>query len=43
MRRARRSESFANGSVVAQRDEIDLMQNWLRDRRQPVPAASATA
>jgi uncharacterized protein (DUF305 family) len=28
--------------VVAQRDEIALMQNWLRDRAQPVPAATAT-
>ena len=28
--------------VVAQRDEIELMRNWLRDRSQPVPAANAT-
>jgi uncharacterized protein (DUF305 family) len=28
--------------VVAQRDEIELMRNWLRDRGQPVPAADAT-
>ena len=28
--------------VVAQRDEIALMRNWLRDRGQPVPAADAT-
>lgn len=28
--------------VVAQRDEITLMRNWLRDRGQPVPAANAT-
>lgn len=28
--------------VVAQRDEIALMQTWLRDRNQPVPAADAT-
>jgi uncharacterized protein (DUF305 family) len=28
--------------VVAQRDEIALMQNWLRDRSKPVPAANAT-
>lgn len=28
--------------VVAQRDEIALMQNWLRDRNQPVPPADAT-
>lgn len=28
--------------VVAQRDEIELMQTWLRDRGQPVPAADAT-
>jgi uncharacterized protein (DUF305 family) len=28
--------------VVAQRDEIALMQTWLRDRGQAVPAANAT-
>lgn len=28
--------------VVAQRDEIELMRNWLRDRGQPVPDANAT-
>ena len=28
--------------VVAQRDEIVWMQNWLRDRGQPVPDAKAT-
>lgn len=28
--------------VVAQRDEISLMQNWLRDRGLPVPDASST-
>jgi uncharacterized protein (DUF305 family) len=28
--------------VVAQRDEIALMQTWLRDRGQPVPDAKAT-
>lgn len=28
--------------VVAQRDEIVLMQNWLRDRGLPVPDANAT-
>jgi uncharacterized protein (DUF305 family) len=28
--------------VVAQRDEIELMRNWLRDRGQAVPAANAT-
>jgi uncharacterized protein (DUF305 family) len=28
--------------VVAQRDEISLMQNWLRDRGEPVPDASST-
>jgi len=28
--------------VVAQRDEIELMQTWLRDRGQAVPAADAT-
>ena len=28
--------------VVAQRDEIEFMRNWLRDRGQVVPAADAT-
>jgi uncharacterized protein (DUF305 family) len=28
--------------VVAQRDEIEFMRNWLRDRDQPVPDANAT-
>ncbi len=28
--------------VVGQRDEIELMQTWLRDRGQKVPAADAT-
>jgi uncharacterized protein (DUF305 family) len=28
--------------VVAQRDEIALMQNWLRDQGKPVPPANAT-
>jgi uncharacterized protein (DUF305 family) len=28
--------------VVAQRDEIEFMRNWLRDRGQVVPAANAT-
>jgi uncharacterized protein (DUF305 family) len=28
--------------VVAQRDEIELMRNWLRDRGETVPAADAT-
>ena len=28
--------------VVAQRDEIEFMRNWLRDRSEPVPAADAT-
>ena len=28
--------------VVSQRDEIEFMRNWLRDRAQPVPAANAT-
>lgn len=32
---------FSERIVVAQRDEIELMQNWLRERRQPVPAANA--
>jgi uncharacterized protein (DUF305 family) len=33
---------LAERIVVGQRDEIALMQNWLRDRDQPVPAADAT-
>jgi uncharacterized protein (DUF305 family) len=28
--------------LVSQRDEIELMRNWLRDRGKPVPAANAT-
>ena len=28
--------------VVGQRDEIEYMRNWLRDRGEPVPAANAT-
>ena len=28
--------------VVAQRDEIEFMRNWLRDRGEAVPAANAT-
>jgi uncharacterized protein (DUF305 family) len=28
--------------VVGQRDEIEFMRNWLRDRGQPVPDANAT-
>jgi uncharacterized protein (DUF305 family) len=28
--------------VVAQRDEIEFMRNWLRDRQEPVPDANAT-
>ncbi|MGQ0766396.1 MAG: DUF305 domain-containing protein [Gemmatimonadota bacterium] len=28
--------------VVGQKDEIELMRNWLRDRNQPVPTADAT-
>jgi uncharacterized protein (DUF305 family) len=28
--------------VVGQRDEIEYMRNWLRDRGEPVPAADAT-
>jgi uncharacterized protein (DUF305 family) len=34
---------LAERIVVAQNDEIELMQNWLRARGQPVPAATATA
>lgn len=33
---------LAQRIIVAQRDEIALMQNWLRERSQPVPAADAT-
>ena len=33
---------LAERIVVGQKDEIALMQTWLRDRRQPVPAADAT-
>ncbi len=29
--------------VVGQRDEIEFMRNWLRDRAQTVPAADATS
>jgi uncharacterized protein (DUF305 family) len=29
--------------VIAQRDEIEFMRNWLRDRGEFVPAANATA
>jgi len=31
--------TLAGRIINAQRDEITLMQNWLRDRRQPVPEA----
>ena len=34
--------TLAGRVINAQRDEIALMQNWLRDRRQPVPDASPT-
>lgn len=33
---------LAERIVVAQRDEIALMQTWLRDRNKPVPAAEAS-
>lgn len=33
---------LAERIIVAQRDEIALMQTWLKDRGQPVPAADAT-
>jgi uncharacterized protein (DUF305 family) len=33
---------LAERIVVGQRDEIALMQNWLRERGEPVPAADAT-
>jgi uncharacterized protein (DUF305 family) len=35
-------QRLAERIVVAQRDEIELMQSWLRERGQPVPAANAT-
>jgi uncharacterized protein (DUF305 family) len=34
--------TLAERIINAQRDEIALMQQWLRDRRQPVPDPSAT-
>jgi uncharacterized protein (DUF305 family) len=34
--------TLAGRVINAQQDEIALMQNWLRDRRQPVPAPSPT-
>ncbi len=33
---------LAERIVVAQRDEIRMMQTWLKDRRQPVPDSNAT-
>lgn len=33
---------LAQRIIVGQRDEIALMQNWLRERDEPVPAADAT-
>jgi uncharacterized protein (DUF305 family) len=35
-------QRLAERIVVAQKDEIQLMQDWLRQRGQPVPAANAT-
>ena len=35
-------QRLAERIVVAQKDEIELVQNWLRERGQPVPAANAT-
>ena len=35
-------KTLAERIVVAQRDEIKLMQTWLRDRRLPVPDSNAT-
>lgn len=34
--------ALAERIVVGQRDEINLIQNWLRDYQQPVPPADAT-
>jgi uncharacterized protein (DUF305 family) len=35
-------QTLASRIINAQTDEIAIMQNWLRDRQQPVPAATAT-
>jgi uncharacterized protein (DUF305 family) len=35
-------QRLADRIINAQQDEILTMQNWLRDRRQPVPEATAT-
>ena len=35
-------QRLAERIVVAQKDEIELMQSWLRERAQPVPPANAT-
>jgi len=35
-------QRLADRIINAQQDEILTMQSWLRDRRQPVPAATAT-
>ncbi len=36
-------KTLAERIINAQQDEIAIMQQWLRDRRQPVPEAKATA
>src|SRR6185295_5817345 len=35
-------QRLADRIINAQQDEIHTMQTWLRDRRQPVPDATAT-
>jgi uncharacterized protein (DUF305 family) len=35
-------QTLASRIINAQTDEIAIMQTWLRDRQQPVPAANAT-
>jgi uncharacterized protein (DUF305 family) len=35
-------QRLADRIINAQQDEIHIMQSWLRDRRQPVPDATAT-
>jgi len=36
-------QRLAERIVVAQNDEIDIMQNWLRDKGEPVPEATPGA
>jgi uncharacterized protein (DUF305 family) len=39
---SRTVQTLAGRIIVSQKDEIALMQRWLEDNRQPVPAADAT-